>query len=82
MIGLLAFLLMTVTSCGTITSAVDSAMVLNLSRKNLTEIPEYVYEIKNLKTLKLYGNSLDSISYRIGELENDINGKLNLLLSQ
>ena len=43
---------------------------LNLSRQNLTEIPEYVYEIKNLKTLKLYGNSLDSISYRIGELEN------------
>lgn len=41
---------------------------LNLSRKNLKEIPESVYQRKDLKVLKLYGNQIDSISPRIAEL--------------
>lgn len=43
---------------------------LNLSRKGLTEIPDFVYDMKHLKVLKLYGNKIDSISPRIKELEN------------
>ena len=44
--------------------------VLNLSRRGLKEIPAYVFDQTDLKVLKLYGNDLDSISTRIGELVN------------
>jgi Leucine-rich repeat (LRR) protein len=43
---------------------------LNLNRKALTEIPEYVFDQKELKVLKLFGNHIKEISSRIGELEN------------
>lgn len=43
---------------------------INLSRKRLTKIPDEVFENKSLKVLRLYGNQLDSIPARIGELEN------------
>lgn len=43
---------------------------LNLSKKGLTEIPEEVFDMKDLKVLRLYGNHLDSIPERIGELAN------------
>lgn len=41
---------------------------LNLSRKGLTEFPESVFENKDLKVLRLYGNGIDSIPDRISEL--------------
>lgn len=41
---------------------------LNLSRKGLTEFPEEAFENKELKVLRLYGNSIDSIPDRISEL--------------
>jgi len=44
--------------------------VVNLSRRGLTSIPNAVFENKNIKVLRLYGNELDSISERIGELVN------------
>lgn len=57
-------------SCG-ISKQVESEVTkLNLNRKKLTEIPPYVYDLKNLKELHLYGNLIDSISYRIGDLTN------------
>lgn len=43
---------------------------INLSRKGLTEIPDYIYEQKDLKVLKLYGNQIDSISPKIAQLTN------------
>ena len=41
---------------------------LNLSRQGLSEIPVTVFENKQLKVLKLFGNHLTEISSRIGEL--------------
>lgn len=58
------------TGCNPLMIASNSGTTLNLSRKNLKEIPAYVFERKDLKVLKLYGNFIDSISYRIAELEN------------
>lgn len=43
---------------------------VNLSKKGLKAIPEEVFENKNIKVLRLFGNEIDSISERIGELEN------------
>lgn len=43
---------------------------LNLSRQHLTAIPEEVYEMVDLKVLKLYQNNIDSISPKIGQLKN------------
>lgn len=42
--------------------------VLSLEGKKLTQIPDSVFNITNLRSLRLYGNELDSISYRIGDL--------------
>lgn len=44
--------------------------VVNLQRKGLKEIPEEVFFNKEVKVLRLYGNQLDSIPERIGELVN------------
>lgn len=41
---------------------------INLSRKRLTQIPEHIYEQRDLKVLKLYGNQIDSISPKIAQL--------------
>ncbi len=43
---------------------------INLSKKGLTEIPEEVFDYKEVKVLKLFGNHLSKISHRIAELEN------------
>lgn len=48
----------------------DDATKLNLSRQGLTEIPSEVFENKQLKVLKLFGNNFDTLSSRIAELEN------------
>lgn len=41
---------------------------VNLRKKGLTVIPDFVFENKDVKILKLYGNKLETISERIGEL--------------
>lgn len=43
---------------------------LNMSRQGLTEFPEEAFLNPNLKVLRLYGNNIDSIPDRIGELVN------------
>jgi len=48
----------------------ENGSKLDLSKKGLTEVPTEVYENVDLTILKLFGNQLDSISYRIGELHN------------
>ncbi len=57
------------TSCGAV-SPMASDVKLDLSRNGLTQIPVEVFENKELKVLKLFGNQLDSVSSRIGELVN------------
>ncbi len=58
-------------SCGLVNNKPNSeSEVLNMSRQGLTEIPEEVFEMKQLRVLKLYGNQIDSISPRIAELQN------------
>lgn len=46
------------------------SLKLNMSRQNLTEIPEEVYEMTELKILKLFHNKIDSISPKIAQLKN------------
>lgn len=48
----------------------DTDTSLNLSKQGLTEIPSEVFDNKQLKVLKLFGNNLDTLSGRIAELEN------------
>lgn len=43
---------------------------LNLSKQGLREIPDNVFDRTELTTLRLFGNQIDSISPRIGELVN------------
>ena len=43
---------------------------INLSKKGLTSFPNEVFDNKELKVLRLYGNKIDSIPERIGELVN------------
>lgn len=58
-------------SCGSLSKLDDTETEsLNLNKLGLTEIPEEVYSMKNLKVLRLYGNKIDSISPRIQELTN------------
>ncbi|MDP4637843.1 MAG: leucine-rich repeat domain-containing protein [Crocinitomicaceae bacterium] len=57
------------TSCGAV-SPMASNVKLDLSRSGLIQIPAEVFENKELKVLKLFGNQLDSVSSRIGELVN------------
>lgn len=68
----LLVLLFVVSSCGIVGVITNktSGDSLNLSKMRLTQIPEEVYDMKNLRVLKLYGNQIDSISPRIAELEN------------
>lgn len=62
--------LVLLTSCNSVELFVEKDTVENLNRKKLKDIPTEVFEKKELKVLRLYGNQLDSISYRIGELQN------------
>ncbi len=55
-------------SCGIAISVQPAGDKLNLNRKGLQEIPEYVFEMKELRKLSLYGNKLEIIDDRIGEL--------------
>lgn len=58
------FSISVITAC----SVYQEEGVLVLEDKQLTQIPDSVFNITNLKSLRLYGNKLDSVSYRIGEL--------------
>ena len=49
---------------------VDTGTKLDLSKTGLTEIPDEVFEKVDLTVLHLFGNQIDSISSRIGELKN------------
>ena len=64
------FLLISLVGCARIKDLKHSenGEALNLSRKGLTEFPEEAFENKELKVLRLYGNSIDSIPDRISEL--------------
>lgn len=42
--------------------------VIDLSKKGLTKIPDYVFKNKNLKVLKLFRNEIKEIPSAIGEL--------------
>lgn len=57
-------------ACSVVDELQHGETAVNLSRKNLKVIPDYIYANKEIKILRLYGNSIDSISYRIGEMEN------------
>ena len=50
-------------SCGAVKDYkyYKEGQALNLSRKGLEEIPDYVLKDTSLRVLKLYGNSIDSI---------------------
>ena len=43
---------------------------INLSKKRLSELPEELFDYKDVKVLKLFGNQLKKLSPRIAELEN------------
>lgn len=59
-------------SCGSIKDYkyYKEGQALNLSRKGLEEIPDYVLKDTSLRVLKLYGNSIDSIPDAIAGLIN------------
>lgn len=58
-------------SCGLRGTVITSGQTtVNLSRKGLTEIPEEVFLNPTIRVLKLYGNHIDSLPERIGELVN------------
>ena len=44
--------------------------VLDLSNLNLTKIPEYVFQTKDITKLNLRGNNITSLPKEIGELKN------------
>jgi Leucine-rich repeat (LRR) protein len=48
----------------------NDQLIIDLSKKKLKEIPSYVFENKNLKVLKLFGNQLTALPPEIGLLEN------------
>ncbi len=48
----------------------DPDEVIDLSRKGLKEIPAYVFERKNLKSLRLFKNELAELPPEIALLEN------------
>jgi Leucine-rich repeat (LRR) protein len=66
-IRLLLFLFF-ISSC--IPTFLAQRSVLNLSKKGLKEIPSHVFERKDLKVLKLFGNQIDSIGPEIAQLVN------------
>ena len=59
-------------SCGAVKDYkyYKQGQALNLSKKGLEEIPDYVFKDTSLRVLKLYGNSIDSIPDAIGQLVN------------
>lgn len=65
-------ILLALSACSTIKDLEYSreGNALDLSRKGLTEFPEEAFFNPELKVLRLYGNHIDSIPDRIGELVN------------
>ena len=55
-------------SCGVVRSQNMDGSTVNLSRQGLTDIPEEVFYNENIKVLKLYGNKIEELPERIGEL--------------
>jgi len=53
-----------------IDKADETTKSLNLNRKNLTVIPEDVFDLNELEELRLFQTNLKEISPRIGELKN------------
>lgn len=66
------FIALSLTTCVAIKDSkyTKTGTSVNLSRKELTSIPDEVFNNKDIKVLRLYGNEIDSISERIGELVN------------
>jgi len=69
---LYCFIAFSLTTCVAIKDAKysKSGTSLNLSKKGLKTVPDEVFDNKDLKVLRLFGNQLDSIPERIGELVN------------
>ena len=49
---------------------ISNSTEVDLSRKNLTEIPDYIYTNKNLYYLNLSNNSITEVSSKIENLNN------------
>jgi leucine-rich repeat protein SHOC2 len=57
-------------SCAVVDGIQYGSTLTDLSKKGLDSIPESVYQDTSIRVLRLYGNSLDSLSFRIGNLIN------------
>ena len=55
-------------SCAVVDSIQYGSTLTDLSKKGLDSIPADIYSDTSLRVLRLYGNSLDSLSFRIGDL--------------
>lgn len=69
MLSFVCFLLMTC-SCAVVDRIQYGPTLADLSKKGLDSIPDDIYSDTSLRVLRLYGNSLDSLSFRIGNLVN------------
>ncbi|MEN9399823.1 MAG: hypothetical protein RL632_924 [Bacteroidota bacterium] len=69
-IGLLILNSLVAGSCAVVDSIQYGSAMTDLSKKGLDSIPASVYQDTTTRVLRLYGNSLDSLSYRIGNLVN------------
>lgn len=68
---LLSFLVYCLFSCGSSNKLGDSSTTkINLSKLRLKEIPSEVFEMTELKELKLYGNQITEIPPQIANLKN------------
>lgn len=65
-----AYLFAVLTSCTFIKDAPyrNQGTAIDLSRRNLTEVPAYIRDMKELRVIRLYGNQLDSLPEWMGEL--------------
>ena len=68
-IGFLVLFSFCFSSCRELNVLLIQDDIVNLNRQKLTELPTELYDRKEIRVLHLYGNQLDSISYRIGELQ-------------
>ncbi len=69
MLSFICFLLIA-SSCTVVDRIQYGATLADLSKKGLDSIPDDIYSDTSLRVLRLYGNSLDSLSFRIGDLVN------------
>jgi Leucine-rich repeat (LRR) protein len=68
-VTLYVLILLLIQACRIVNTTINSSSTADLSKKNLKDIPEEVFENKNIKVLYLYGNELDSIPGKIGQLD-------------